>query len=136
MFSVLPDRSATGKSRRTKLKIRTSAMITNRPPSRFIVRLSASEVEYIRRGKTLAIDNSELIELLREFGRSRNALTLARAREATTAPPSDTCRASQFSIHLTKRNRAYDIAARIQNPNFSGAKTCAASGVVNRLRLI
>jgi hypothetical protein len=41
--------------------------------------------------------------------------------------------ASQLSIYFAKWNDALDVAARIENLNFAGAKPCAILGVIDRL---
>jgi hypothetical protein len=40
---------------------------------------------------------------------------------------------SQFSIRLVERNDAFDIAARIENANLTGAKACAILRVIDCL---
>src|SRR6266446_8835209 len=40
---------------------------------------------------------------------------------------------SQFSISIVERNDAFDIAARIENANLTGAKACAILRVIDCL---
>ena len=44
--------------------------------------------------------------------------------------------ASKFSTYIVERNNAFEVAARIENPNLARAKACAANGVVNCISLV
>ena len=44
--------------------------------------------------------------------------------------------ASQHSIRFTERNRAFDVSARIQNTNVTGAKARTALGIIDCLTFL